>query len=201
MQKHLGLIILGLVILLASGADSRDNLSQAGKAALASRETVLAEMAQNISVKIQEMAADGVITTQEMKEWKRAVEKFYKQKEEADQYLKIYGLLTVTKLDPKIQKLIQIYEKPFLWKGFWGKDEMRLILADITAIDVSRIEESFSWITLGAFLIILLFGIALFLVGLTIITKEHQRWGFLTLGSILFFCSFALLVLALDGVI
>ncbi len=132
------------------------NLIRAGEKALDSQEKQLKNLNQDINDYIQEITKDGRVTEKEMLILKRKVEEFKKEKKKANNYLKIYGVTTKTRIETLITKLVDEYEKGFIrHRDEHGK--VRQLFAYLTGKDIEveeRIDWANLWFLFGLFLIV-----------------------------------------------
>jgi len=166
------IVVVGIIIFGVSGlvfgnekSYENENLKKAGQQALEVRETELKRLAQEINNYIQKIAKDGKATGKEMLVLERKITQFIKKKRMADKHLKIYGLVTETKLRPEVTKLIDKYRKSYAVRYRNITGEVRKIFAGLTGKDI-EVQSRINWVNFRIFFILLLVSIFFFWKGL-----------------------------------
>lgn len=143
MKRLLFFAVLGVLFVSLFGwvapalADEGDNFKKAGQKVLQEKELVLEEKKAAINTFVAEIAADGLITGDEMIALKAAVDDFTRTKTEADAYLKFYSLKTSAVLDDNLVKMVGGY---FVMSSLFKKDKTgnaRSYFVGLTGLDVT----------------------------------------------------------------
>lgn len=150
------------------------NLIRAGEKALESQEKQLKNFNQDINDYIQEITKDGRVTGKEMLILKRKVEEFKKKKKKANNYLKIYGLTTKTRIETLITKLVDEYEEHPV--RHWDRDgKVRQLFAYLTGKDI-KVEERIDWINFWIFFALFLLFLIVFCCSCMSLLKDKDKW-------------------------
>ena len=136
----------------------------------------------------------SIITEYEMVKLCQMVNRFNKELREAKE---IYGDAMDVKLDPRINRIVYLYQKPLLRDGCpyqMEGVELKKILAEVSGKDIVKVYEHFDFGVLTIAGLIMCFGIFLFRLG---VSKNNDIIGWV--GFIISIVLFLIIISGLSG--